>query len=63
MHLIFSCTASIAGTHLNRMKNEYLKPMLRIVDLRFDKAFCLSDVPGTGGSTSDWGEDDETLFN
>lgn len=45
------------------MKKEYQKPMLRTQDLRYDKAFCLSDVSGTGGSTSDWGEDDENLFN
>lgn len=45
------------------MKNEYLKPALRILGLSYDQAFCLSDVSGTGGSTSDWDEDDETLFN
>jgi hypothetical protein len=44
------------------MKNNYVKPELRAVDLFLDSAFCLSDVDGAGGSTSDYGEDDETLF-
>ena len=44
------------------MKKNYVKPELRAVDLFLDSTFCLSDVDGTGGSTSNYGEDDETLF-
>lgn len=44
------------------MKYNYLKPELRVVDLFLDSTFCLSDVDGMGGSTSDYGEDDENIF-
>ena len=44
------------------MKYYYVKPELRVVNLSLDSTFCLSDVDGAGGSTSDYGEDDEPLF-
>lgn len=44
-------------------KQTYSKPELREVELAFDKFFCLSDVSGAGGNTSDYGEDDENPFN
>ena len=44
------------------MKKNYVKPELRTVDLSLDSTFCLSDVEGAGGTTSDYVEDDETLF-
>jgi len=44
------------------MKKEYTKPDLRTMDLLMDTSFCLSSVDGTGGTTSGYGEDDETLY-
>ena len=46
----------------NAMKKNYVKPVLRAVDLFLDSNFCLSDVEGAGGTTSDYGEDDENIF-
>lgn len=45
------------------MKKDYVKPELRAVDLYLDSMFCLSDVDGTGGSLSGYGEDNENIFN
>ncbi|MBQ3766190.1 MAG: hypothetical protein II874_05585 [Bacteroidales bacterium] len=44
------------------MKTTYIKPELRAVLVDYDRLFCLSDVSGTGGSTSDYWEDDEKTF-
>lgn len=44
------------------MKTTYLKPELREVLVDYDRFFCLSDVSGAGGSTGDYGEDDENIF-
>ena len=43
------------------LKKDYVTPQLREVSVRYDRAFCLSDVTGAGGSTSPWGEDIENL--
>ena len=45
------------------MNKLYSKPELRVVDLFLDTTFCLSDVDGTGGNLSGYGEDDENIFN
>ena len=45
------------------MKTTYLKPELREVLVDYDRFFCLSDVSGAGGSTGDYGEDDENIFS
>ena len=45
------------------MKKLYAKPELRVVDLFLETTFCLSNVEGTGGSLSGYGEDDENIFN
>lgn len=44
------------------MKTLYVKPELREVLLDYDRNFCLSNVTGAGGSTGDYGEDDENIF-
>ena len=44
-------------------KQTYTQPALREVELQMDLFFCLSDVSGAGGNTSDYGEDDENPFN
>ena len=44
------------------MKTIYEKPEMREVLLNYDRNFCLSDVTGAGGSTGDYGEDDENIF-
>lgn len=44
------------------MTETYLKPELRILDLDYDRLLCMSDVSGVGGSSSDYGEDDENIF-
>ena len=43
------------------MKRVYLKPLLRMKPVRYDVAFCLSDLPDVGGTTSDYVEDNENL--
>ena len=45
------------------MRERYTKPELRVVDLFLETTFCLSNVDGTGGSLSGYGEDDENIFN
>ena len=45
------------------MRELYIKPELRVVDLFLDATFCLSNVDGTGGSLPGYGEDDENIFN
>ena len=45
------------------MKKLYAKPELRVVDLSLETTFCLSNVDGTGGNLSSYGEDDENIFN
>lgn len=44
------------------MTENYKKPELRVQDLDYDRLLCMSDVTGTGGSSSDYGEDDENIF-
>ena len=44
------------------MKKDYTKPESRVVELSLETTFCLSDVDGTGGSLSGYGEDDENIF-
>ena len=45
------------------MRERYTKPELRVVGLFLETTFCLSNVDGTGGSLSGYGEDDENIFN
>lgn len=45
-----------------KMTKTYLKPDLRVLDLDYDRLLCMSDVTGSGGSTSDYGEDNENIF-
>jgi len=42
---------------------DYTKPSLRVVDFQVETNFCLSGVEGAGGTTTGYGEDDESLFN
>ena len=44
------------------MKKEYTQPESRAVELSLETTFCLSNVDGTGGSLSGYGEDDENIF-
>ena len=44
------------------MTETYLKPELRVLELDYDRLLCLSDVSGAGGTTGDYGEDDENIF-
>ena len=44
------------------MKKEYKKPEMRAVDLSLETTFCLSNVDGTDGNLSGYGEDDENVF-
>ena len=44
------------------MKKDYTKPELWVEELSQDATFCLSNVDGTGGSLSGYGEDDENIF-
>ena len=44
------------------MTKTYHKPELRELDLDYDRLLCMSDVSGAGGSSSDYGEDDENIF-
>ncbi len=43
------------------MKRPYCEPLARIRPLEFDRAFCLSEVPSLGGTTTDYVEDNENL--
>jgi hypothetical protein len=43
------------------MKELYKEPETRIHVLWTDKSFCLSDVPGIGGTTVPYEEDNENL--
>ena len=44
-------------------KSTYTKPELRVTEFLLEKNFCLSNVSDAGGSTSDYGEDDENPFD
>ena len=39
----------------------YKKPEVRTTILLMDRNFCLSNVPGIGGTTTDYEEDNENL--
>lgn len=43
------------------MDKEYLEPLTRTRRLETDKTFCLSAVPGVGGTTTPYEEDNEDL--
>ena len=43
------------------MRKKYKEPETRIYVLRTDKSFCLSNVPGIGGTTVPYEEDNENL--
>ena len=44
------------------MKKEYTQPALRVVEFSLETTFCLSNLDGTGGNLSGYGEDDENIF-
>ena len=43
------------------MSKLYMEPETRVRVLKMDKFFCLSEVPGIGGTTVDYVEDNENL--
>jgi hypothetical protein len=43
------------------MEAMYKKPEVRTTILLMDRNFCLSNVPGIGGTTTDYEEDNENL--